>query len=208
MQIERVVLGEISVNCYLISTEKSAIIIDPGFRSEKVFDFLKKNKDKKTAVLLTHAHFDHIGMAGEIVDRYNVSVGIGKNDASALQDNYLNLSSFFGVEFKPFSADMLLGDNDEITVGDITVKVFETSGHTVGGVCYLIGDNLFSGDTLFLESYGRTDFPGGNIEKIKESIDRILDENDENVTVYTGHGNPTTIKHEREYNPLRLRKKQ
>lgn len=201
MEIKKIVLGDIAVNCYLISTDKAAVVIDPGFRSAEVLDFLKNSAEKERLILLTHSHFDHIGFADELAAVTNTKIAIGEKDAPALQDNYLNLSGPFGEPISPFDADILLTDNEEINVGDITFKVIYTPGHTVGSVCYLCGDILFSGDTLFERSIGRTDFPGGSFSVISSSIKKIYTLPDDTVLL-PGHGGQTTVLNEKRYNPF------
>lgn len=201
MEIKCLQLGHIRVNCYLVKTEKAILVIDPGFCSAEVEDFLLYNKDKERMILLTHAHFDHMGWAEELRKRTKTKIAIGEKDNPALSDTKKNLSDRFHAHVAPFSADILLSDNQELTVGDITIKVIETPGHTIGGVSYKIGDILFSGDTLFCESIGRTDFGDGDYNAICESINRLY-KLDDNTVVYSGHGPKTTIGHEKRFNPF------
>ena len=201
MEIKTLVLGDIEVNCYLVSTDKSAVVIDPGYPSSEAVDFLKNAANKERLILLTHGHFDHIGFAGELSKLTNTKVAIGEMDANALTDNYINLSALFGAPINTFDADMLLSDNDEVTVGDLTFKVMHTPGHTVGGVCYLCEGILFAGDTLFAGSIGRTDFPGGSFETLRNSIKRIYTLPDDTVLL-SGHGGKTTVINEKRYNPF------
>lgn len=202
MNIKKIVLGNISVNCYLIKSETFAIVIDPGYYSEEIVDFLNENSGKERLILLTHGHFDHIGGAKQISDETGVKIGIGENDAPYLKSPTFNLSGNFGIPIKPFEADFKYKNGDTIKIGDEIIKVIETPGHTKGSVCYLLGDNLFCGDTLFFESYGRTDFPGGDMEKMKESFYKITTLFDKNTVIFSGHGENTTIAHEIENNPL------
>lgn len=201
MEIKALTLGHIGTNCYLVSTEKAALVIDPGFKSQAVEDFLLLNSDKERLILLTHAHFDHIGAAPLLREATNTKIAIGENENFALSDCSFNLSDRFHAHILPFSADILLADNEEITVGDIKIKVLFTPGHTVGGVCYFIEDILFSGDTLFSRSVGRTDFPGGDFVALRKSIDKIFTL-DGDITVLSGHGEGTTVALERQYNPF------
>ena len=179
----------------------SAVVIDPGYPSSEAVDFLKNAANKERLILLTHGHFHHIGFAGELSKLTNTKVAIGEMDANALTDNYINLSALFGAPINTFDADMLLADNDEVTVGDLTFKVMHTPGHTVGGVCYLCDGILFAGDTLFAGSIGRTDFPGGSFETLRNSIKRIYTLPDDTVLL-SGHGGKTTVINEKRYNPF------
>ena len=201
MEIKKLVLGELEVNCYLISTEKAAVVIDPGFRSNEALEFLQNAKDKERLIMLTHAHFDHIGFADELAEITDTKIAIGEKDAPALSDNYINLSAPFGDPLSPFEADMLLTDGQGVEIGDILFKVIHTPGHTVGSVCYLIDDILFSGDTLFNASIGRTDFPGGSFSQISSSIKKLY-ALPESTVLLSGHGEQTNILNEKRYNPF------
>ena len=200
MKIETLPLGEIGANCYLISTEKAAVAIDIGFDSEYVKEFFANSGDSEKLILLTHAHFDHIGGAKAIRDNLGVKIAIGSKDAPALSDTRLNLSDSFHAGLTPFRADIALNDSEKIKCGDLEFGIIETSGHTKGGVCYLLKDMLFSGDTLFCEGIGRTDFFGGDFKDITLSVKRLYTLPEETV-VYPGHGEATTIGHEKKFNP-------
>jgi len=201
MEIKTIPLGEIQANCYLLSTDKAAIVIDPGEKCVEVTDFLKQNAHKERLILLTHAHFDHIGGALDLRDTTGTKIGIGVLENPALSDSQVNLSNMFQTHLLPFSADILFDDNEEFSLGDITFKVIHTPGHTVGGVCYLIDGILFSGDTLFYGSIGRTDFPGGNFSVLENSIKKLYELNGDTV-ILSGHYGKTTINQEKNYNPF------
>ena len=201
MEINSLSLGLMGTMCYTIVSEKAAIVIDPGFVSSELVDFFLQNEDKERWIFITHAHFDHIGFADELREKTGAKIAVGKNDAPALKNPELNLAYAFRANLKPFSADKLLVDGEMFTVGDLVFEILATPGHTVGGVCFLIGDNLFSGDTLFYESIGRDDFPGGNRAILTKSVKRLY-ELPESTVVYPGHNQPTTIAHEKKYNPF------
>ncbi len=203
MKVELLLKGHLATysNCYGILTEKAAIVIDPGKYTTELVEFLNSNADKVRLILITHAHYDHIGGALQLRKSTGVKIAIGKNEEFALSDCAFNLSGRFTPAIPAFNADYTIEDEEEFTVGDITVKAYETPGHTVGGMCYLIDDCLFSGDMLFYQTVGRTDFPSGNLQEMKYSLDRIMWLFDDNVKVYSGHGEVTTIGHERKYNP-------
>lgn len=200
MEIKILTLGHIQTNCYLIKGEKGAVVIDPGFENEQVAEFLKENDNKERLILLTHAHFDHIGGAAGLRNETGTAIAIGEDEAESLSNPEVNLSSRFHCKFDSFSADIKLSDGQEFKVGDLEFKAIFTPGHTSGSVSYLLEDKLFSGDTLFLESVGRTDFPGGDFEVLKESIKKIYALPDE-TQVYPGHGEDTTVANEKKYNP-------
>lgn len=199
MEIKTLHLGLIKTNCYLLSTERAAVVIDPGFDRPGTLDFLSANAEKERLILLTHAHFDHIGGAENLREKTGVLIGIGEPDAGALADTSLNLSDMFHARITPFKPDLTFRNGEVITVGDIELKVISTPGHTVGGVSYLTGDSLFSGDTLFENSIGRTDFPGGDLRALKRSVKKLLTLPGD-TKVYPGHGDPTTIAREKENN--------
>ena len=199
MEIKVLHLGLIKTNCYLLKTEKAAVVIDPGFDRPSTLEFLNENSDKERLILLTHAHFDHIGGAETLRKQTGVRVGIGAPDADGLADTTLNLSDMFHANIAPFKPDLTFENGDKITVGDTVFKVISTPGHTVGGVCYLTGDCLFSGDTLFEGSIGRTDFPGGDLKTLKRSVKKLMLL--PNATkVYPGHGDFTTVAREKDNN--------
>ena len=199
MEIRAIHLGLIKTNCYLISTDKAAVVIDPGFKTEITADFLKASKGKARMILITHAHFDHIGGAEALRNETGVEIGIGELDAPALRDTGLNLSDKFHAHIAPFSADRTFCDGEKFSVGDIDFEVILTPGHTVGGVSYLSGESLFSGDTLFAGAVGRTDMPGGSLKALKKSLKRLIALPEE-TKVYPGHGDFTTVGYEKENN--------
>ena len=199
MEIRAIHLGLIKTNCYLLSTDKAAVVIDPGFKTEITADFLKANGGKARMILITHAHFDHIGGAEALRNETGVEIGIGELDAPALRDTGLNLSDKFHAHITPFSADRTFCDGEKFSVGDIDFEVILTPGHTVGGVSYLSGESLFSGDTLFAGAVGRTDMPGGSLKALKKSLKRLIALPEE-TKVYPGHGDFTTVGYEKENN--------
>lgn len=195
-------LGHIGANCYLLSSDNSAIVIDPGKYSKQAEDFLLENSSKKRIILLTHAHFDHIGGADLLRKNTDTKIAIGEFDAPALKDGAVNLSDAFHAHVAPFDADILLKDGEMLKIGDTEVTVIHTPGHTVGGVCFYINGELFSGDTLFYESIGRTDFPGGSFGELNNTIMKLYTGFDDETIIYPGHGETTTIGHEKKYNPF------
>lgn len=201
MQIKALSLGILGVNSYLISTDKVAIVIDPANFDNRIEDFFLQNDNKERLILLTHCHFDHIGGADALRQKFNIKIAIGQNEADSLLDTNMTLSSRFRARVAPFSADILLRDGEIFKIADLEILCIETKGHTEGGMCYKIGDALFSGDTLFKQSVGRVDFPGGDSKKLMESLSKI-NGMFEDINVYPGHGEATTLKAERETNPF------
>ena len=203
MKVEFLLTGHLAdySNCFGITTDKAAIVIDPGKYTAEIAQFLKSNVDKTRLILITHAHYDHISGAEKLRADTGVKIAIGKNEEFALREPRYNLSGIFAPQISPFNADYTIEDEEEFTVGDITVKAIESPGHTVGGMCYLIDDCLYSGDMLFYETVGRNDFPGGSTADMKQSLDRLMWLLDDDIKVYSGHGEVTTIGHERKHNP-------
>lgn len=199
MEIKCLKLGKMQTNCYIISSKKSAVVIDPGVNSKVVEDFLNEQNKKEKIILLTHGHFDHIGGALNLHRLTGVDISIGDLEEDFLLNNELNLSNRFHPVLEPFNADRKLTDRQILTVGDLEIKVMATPGHSKGGVSYLIGNSLFSGDTLFYETVGRTDLPTSCFDDLKKSVKKLY-ELDNNVAVYPGHGDFTSIAHEKKYN--------
>lgn len=196
MDIKRIVVGDLQVNCYLLSTEQGTVAIDPGDDYERICAYGKKI----TAVLLTHGHFDHTG-AVERLRKDGAQVYIAKEDECMLSDGYLSLATPFGFPFNKTGADAIVEDGDSFVLCGMNVTVIKTPGHTAGSVCYLIDGILFSGDTLFAQSIGRCDFPGGDFNTIEKSIKEKIYTLPEDTVVYSGHGEATTVKNEKLYNP-------
>lgn len=199
MEITKIVVGDLQVNCYIVSNGSDAVVIDPGDDYE---DIIKAAQGKKIkAVLLTHGHFDHTG-AVKRLQKDGAEVYVSKNEEYMLSDSYSCLSAPFGFPFNEIKADHTFDDGDNLNLCGITFKVILTPGHTTGSVCFLVDNILFSGDTLFLGSIGRTDFPGGDFDVISKSIKEKLYTLEENIKVYAGHGEETTIGQEKMFNPF------
>ncbi len=199
MKIITLPVGELGTNCYIVTDENgAAAVIDPGADADAIRRVLNEEHVRTGGILLTHAHFDHIGAVSALSDVGPIFCHT--LDAAALQDGRLNLSAFFGCPVPPVANAVCVEDGGEIAFGDLTFTVLHTPGHTVGSCCYQCGDVLFAGDTLFCESIGRTDFPGGNFTDMRASLSRLA-ALDGNIRVYPGHGEPTTITHEQTYNP-------
>lgn len=204
LKVEQYVVGPVQTNCYFAVNDdtKETLIIDPGAGADRLAEILEKEKLKPVAILLTHGHFDHAGGAAELAKRFDIKVYAQEQEQETLEDPALNLSGWEG-EKRVFHADCFLKDEQEIDLAGFHIRVFYTPGHTVGGCCYYFSyqNALFSGDTLFHMSVGRTDFPKGSASQLVRSIhDKLMALPDE-TTVYTGHNDITTIGTERMYNP-------
>lgn len=203
--IKHNVLGMVGTNSYLVyDPEKGrAVLIDPADNSDFLLNQCREMGVKPEAVLLTHGHFDHIGAVRELVRAFPMPVYGGRREERLLGDPQLNLSAVYGSALT-VKEPHLLDDGQELTLLGRTWKVIATPGHTAGSVCYYLEQEkvLFSGDTLFCESYGRTDFPTGSAGELQHSIREKLLVLPEDTTVYPGHEEQTTIGHEKRYNPL------
>ena len=201
MNIERIVSFDNDQNCYIVYDDSlEGIVIDPGSDGEEIFDKIKKLGIRIKYILLTHCHYDHIEGLGilrkltgaEVVASFECNLGI--------QSASINLSMLFSDQISEEPADLIINDSDIIKAGNMEIKVITTPGHTKGGVCFLIDNELFSGDTLFLRSVGRTDFPGGSSATLIKSIKEKLYTLDDDTIVHPGHGNDTKIDYEKRYN--------
>lgn len=201
LKIKKIVVGPVHTNCYLILSDNELVVVDPGGEAEKIAAEIEKlGKVNCKYILLTHGHYDHVMAINEIRDRYACLPGQGFEVVVGEKDKDIaGLNAEIGVQVLDIKADILLKDGQVLAFGGEKIQVLETPGHTRGGVSYLIGDNLFSGDTLFKASYGRTDLSGGSVEDMIKSLERLL-KLDENTKVHPGHGPETTIGEEREYN--------
>jgi len=204
MRIQTCILGRIRTNCYIITNEetKKAIIIDPADQAQEIEKKLKEQELIPVAILLTHGHFDHIMAASALAHDYNIPIYASEWEKELLADPRLNCSETMSRSIA-LVPNILLKDNEQIALAGMNIKVIHTPGHTAGGVCYYFFDDvvLFSGDTLFFESTGRTDFPTGNAKCLLESIHNKLMALSNEVKVYPGHGVSTTIGYERSNNP-------
>lgn len=210
-RIQTYVLGGVSTNCYLIfhDSTKEAVVVDPADNGAYVLNKCRELGVCPTAVLLTHGHFDHILAVKDICRAFPCKVYAGREEDRLLQDASLNLSGSMGTEQTVIEADVLVKDGDVLSLAGFSWKVLETPGHTAGSVCYYVEseDVLFSGDTLFADSLGRTDLPTGDLKAIVSSITEKLLTLPEDTMVYPGHGEVTTIGHEKRYNPVAVYRK-
>ncbi len=201
MKIVMMPVGMLEVNCCIVASEQgNAAVIDPGGEAGRILDYLESNGLTVKKILLTHGHFDHIGGVKALKDATDAELCIHEADASMLTDAARNMSAVFGTPYAPVAADRLLRDGDSVALDELCFQVIHTPGHTPGSVSYLTGETLFSGDTLFRESIGRTDFPGGDSHEIMESLKKLRGLPGD-YTVLSGHGEKTTLSWEREHNP-------
>lgn len=178
VETKKFVLGALENNVYLLIKEKDAVLIDCE-QPAVILRYLEKNGLKLKMILLTHGHFDHVHGLEEIKEKTKAEVWVNKKDVG-LQ---------YGGEI---AADMFFTDGQKLNFGEEEIKVIFTAGHTPGSVCFLVGNNLFSGDTLFKQGVGRTDLPGGNTGELEKSLKLLLALPPETM-VYPGHGEETTV---------------
>lgn len=192
--------GSMDNNCSLIIDEKTnqSALVDCNEFSQKMIDMIGDTNLKY--ILLTHGHFDHIIGVKSVKEKYGAQVVISKEDEPMLNSSKLSLAAFCNAPQNNVDADIIVKDGDEITLGEIKIKVMATPGHTSGSVCYIAENCIFSGDTLFYCSCGRTDFPSGSPEQMMSSLQK-LKALDGDYKVYTGHNNLTTLDFERKNNP-------
>ena len=197
MTVYKVLSSSFGCNSYILTADNStAVVIDCA--DEGVFYECERLKLKPVALLLTHGHFDHVGGCGKFyAERVPIFCGEGESGYIFSRENR---SLFGGVYIPDFEIYKTLADGEKITLGGIQFEVISTPGHTAGGVCYLAEGYLFSGDTLFKGSVGRTDLPGGDFRKLRESLKKLFSI-DKDLKVYCGHGENTTLAYERKNNP-------
>ena len=195
LDIKTVAGGPLDVNTYVVGNEgsKSCLLIDPGAEVEKVSQAVAGRT--VVAVLLTHGHFDHMLYAQHWLD-LGAKLYVHRLDAQAMRSPSLNLSQVVNTQLVLPAADVLLEDGDVVREAGIELTVLHTPGHTPGGVCYLNGKTMFSGDTLFYRSYGRLDLPGGDVQEMIASLTRLMQLDGETIA-YPGHGMKTKIAWER-----------
>lgn len=202
MIIKQFIAGQLENNMYLVADEASrkAVLIDASSNIPELIEFAKDYDVEY--ILLTHGHFDHIMGLTSLKQALGAQAVISKDDL-VISDNINEFTRLFGLpDTVPPTYEKFVKDGDIINVGGLKIKVIATPGHTEGGVCYLIEDNLFSGDTLFKQSVGRTDLFGGDFKKLTNSIKNKLFKLDDNIKVFPGHGDMTTIGFEKKYNEI------
>lgn len=199
------VVGPVQTNCYFLYREdtKECLIFDPGEDGDRIIDYVRKKELVPQGILLTHGHFDHIMAAEQVKQEFQIPIYAARAEKELLEDSVQNVSTLFGGAVT-LKADEWFEDGQEVSMLGQTMRCILTPGHTVGGMCYYFPQAgiLFSGDTLFQESVGRTDFPTGSSRQLIQSIREKLFVLPEAVRVYPGHGMMTSIQNEKMFNPF------
>lgn len=215
IKIGRMVLGVCQTNCYFLYRDgaQEAIVVDPAEKGANIYGALQKNGFRVAGILLTHGHFDHIWGLDALRDAVNAAAEADgmppvrayacEAERELLKNAHMNVSEQAGRPCSTY-ADVYVKDGEEISLAGMTCRAIATPGHTAGGCCYYFEEAgiLVSGDTLFQESIGRTDFPTGSAGTLVRSIREKLFVLPEDTRVYSGHGDSTTIGHEKKYNPF------
>lgn len=178
MQVERVVVGLLATNCYLLISGKELVIIDPGDESGKILKQIQRTGAQAVYIINTHAHFDHVSASDQLREETGAKVLIHEAEK----------------KFVNFQVDRFLKEKDKIRIGSADLEVMHTPGHSPGGICLLTHGIIFTGDTLFKDGYGRTDLSGGSHEELLRSLERISELLKPGMMVYPGHGEPFQVK--------------
>ncbi len=204
MIIERIVVGALMVNCYLVGDEdsKDAIIIDPGADAERIADKVDELGLKITKIVATHGHVDHVGAAEQLKRRFNVPFAVHAADEWFLPHTKDNGAMYGLLDLENPTADEYLEEDSTITVGRHTFNIIKAPGHSAGAVVLVGAGHAFVGDVIFAGSIGRTDLPKSSYEAMISSLEKILAVIPEETVLHPGHGDSTTLAVEKKYNPF------
>lgn len=202
MKIEKITEPYFSENIYILVDEKTkkCAIVDPGGEKDKILNYIKRNSLKLEYILLTHAHGDHIGAVNDIKSHIDVKVVAHSEERELLLDNRKNLSYSMHCGVQELDADIYVNDKDTLDLGELKIRFIHTPGHTKGCMCIRVNNEMFTGDTLFAGSIGRTDLYSGNYKQIEKSLKKLCKYED-NINIYPGHGPNSTIGIEKLSNP-------
>lgn len=200
MILKKFVVWKMANNDYLLMDNGEAVLIDATLTIPELDSVLKENNVTLKSILLTHAHFDHIMGVKELQDKYDIKVYLHEGDKKLLEDTNQFLEAVGMQPIEIPRVDVYLKDGDKLTVGEKEIEVIHLPGHTPGGVGYKVDNWLFSGDTIFMSSVGRTDLPGGDFNTLVKSIKDRIFTLDDNLIIYPGHGAQTSVGYEKKYN--------
>ncbi|MGC9318376.1 MAG: MBL fold metallo-hydrolase [Armatimonadota bacterium] len=202
MILESLVVGPLEANCYLVGCDatRRGFIVDPGAEAPRILDAVERLELRVQYVFNTHGHVDHIGANAAVHEAIGAPIAVHEADRDLLEQPHAFWASLVGG-IQPSSPDVLMTDGDSFEVGELTVRVMHTPGHSPGGICLLVADAIFTGDTLFAGSIGRTDLPGGSMEALQDSLRRLREEVAAETRVFPGHRGPSTMADEIRTNP-------
>ena len=205
LELQKCIVGSVYTNCYFLKNKETGelLIVDPGDAADMIERKVSEMQGKPVGILLTHGHFDHLLGVDKFKSEFGVDTYVSQDDLSQVKLAPDMMLMFAGEKIPDIGEiTHFVKDGDEFSIGNTKIKAISTAGHTRGGMCYLIGDNLFSGDTLFRGSVGRCDLPEGDFRAIEKSIKEKLFKLPDETTVYTGHGDKTTIGYEKRFNEI------
>ncbi|MDD4568816.1 MAG: MBL fold metallo-hydrolase [Tepidanaerobacteraceae bacterium] len=202
MFLECLQVGPLASNCYILADGNEAALVDPGGDSDLILKVIEREELKVKYIFLTHGHSDHIGALKDVKLATNAKIAIHENDAPMLLSAQDNLSIYLGDGFIQPSADIELKGDEKFYVGDLVLEIIHTPGHTQGGISIKSNNVIFTGDTLFAGSIGRTDFPGGSYTELINSIKTKLLPLGDHISILPGHGEQSTINREKHTNPF------
>lgn len=202
MNLKRIVVGRGEANCYFLwDSVKNLVIVDPGDNSDLLIEIIEKEELKPNLIILTHYHYDHILAVKDLKNKFKIPVYIHENGLKGLKNSNINLSALRPVAETSIEANRGLKDGEILNVGEMELEIIYTPGHTNSDICIKCEDIILTGDILFKNSVGRSDFVESSYENLKKSVLNKLMSLDDNLAVYPGHYDASTIGQERKYNP-------